>query len=82
MTETVEPNLAELRAERALFRNRILETVAEIRELLEEDLEQFVLRSVRAAFVNVRINVAKILTCVTHRRLLFPLGKSTGRCSD
>lgn len=53
MTETVELNVDEVRAERALFRSRILETVAEIRELLAEDLEQFVIRSVRTAFVNM-----------------------------
>jgi hypothetical protein len=52
MTEESTPSAAEAHAERALFQNRILETVAEIREVLEEDLEQFVLRSIRGAFVN------------------------------
>jgi hypothetical protein len=51
--DTSDSKAAEARAECALFRSRILEAVAEIQEVLAEDLEQFILRSVRAAFLAV-----------------------------
>ncbi len=49
---TIPGDVDAARSERVLQKSRIQEAVAEIREVLHEDLEQFVLRKVRKAFLD------------------------------